>query len=180
MYGCGDRVMYNVGMSSWVPSTVSISNSTTLVLHKYYISTTLLNYYKYYTTSTTTSPIHRAHLRDHQCSQPSPADQGCSGKRKLALKLKILWKSTWNTHKSNLAWSVAALTFLCFRYWENNQQWLLCDRSWDSTFAWVPSSPFISQGRGDKPAVLALIGPKEGLNHVKPMYCGSKGHITHN
>ena len=38
MYGCGDRVMYNVGMSSWVPSTVSISNSTTLVLH--YSSTT--------------------------------------------------------------------------------------------------------------------------------------------
>ena len=81
MYGCGDRVMYNVGMSSWVPSTVSISNSTTLVLH--YSSTTS-------TTSTTTSPIHCAHLRDHQCSQPSPADQACSGKRKLALKLKNL------------------------------------------------------------------------------------------
>ena len=32
--------------------------------------------------------------------------------------------------------------------------------------------PFISQGRGDKPGVLALIGPKEGLNHVKPVYCG--------
>ena len=61
-----------------------------IVLHKYYISTTLLKHYKYYTTSTTTSPIHRAHLRDHQCSQPSPADQGCSGKRKLALKLKNL------------------------------------------------------------------------------------------
>ena len=51
MYGCGDRVMYNVGMSSWVPSTVSISNSTTLVLHySSTTSTTLLKHYKYYTT----------------------------------------------------------------------------------------------------------------------------------
>ena len=66
------------------------------------------------------------------------------------------------------------------RFLQSYQQWLFCDRSWDSTFAWVPSSPFISQGRGDKPAVLALIGPKEGLNHVKLMYCGSKGHTTHN